>query len=192
MAKTMIFTFEKFAEHKKEFGEVFSGILDSNENFDIKRFIETDLDHFNAARHVIDDTSDAIKSFIQSGGFSDVDRGLSLLKLYGVLNATYIQQEIVKNITGSTYKEIIDSLRIREGRNFIGSHPLRRNNTERIHSGKLVVLHPNECRGFNLSYTTRGDYKMHNLDLKSQLEEHLKFMSDFFCDLNKKIITLKS
>ncbi len=156
---------------------------------------ENDLDDFNAARNAIDDCNDAIKSFIESGGFDDEKRGNSLLNLYGVLNAIYIQQEMVK-ILSETNPDV-EKLKIRNTRNNFAAHPKRTKSKE----NNFYIIHPNSCVGYRIAYSTRkntdGGYKCFGfnhgeknftgIDLELQLIEHLEFMISFFSEIQKKL-----
>lgn len=183
---------------KWHFGNLFEKKMEEKSPLEIvKNLIDKDYDlnDFNAARHAIDDCNDAIKSFIESGGFDDKKRGDSLLNLYGVLSAVYIQQEMVKILSETNPN--VEKLKIRNTRNNFAAHPKRTKSKE----NNFYIIHPNSCVGYRIAYSTRknsdGGYKCFGfnrgeknftgIDLELQLTEHLKFMTSFFLEIQKKL-----
>jgi hypothetical protein len=111
--------------------------------------------------HIVGDASTAIQNFLHFGidgptRYEDV--GERYLRLYGVLNATYIQQQAILKLyklmnvpNPKDAKEKIEALRITEVRHKVGAHSVnyQNSNTSSIESFVPVRI---SLSGFNCEY----------------------------------------
>jgi len=133
--------------------------------------------------NIVEDASTAILNFIKFGlngptKYDDV--GEKYLRLYGLLSATYIQQQALlklyqlMNVPPSLKKarELIDKLLIRSLRHKLGPH----STSYRSKAGNLIQAYVpvrSELRGFNCTYARNGRGNHVSVDLKEALNEHL-------------------
>lgn len=157
-------------------------------------FIWTSMD-------IIDDATLALESFLKFGldgptKYDDV--GEKYLRLYGILSATYIQQQAIKrlyklnNVSNpkEAFKEI-DALRIREIRHKIASHPceyLTGKQKDKLEAYVPVRLY---LSGFYIGFVNSENMEIEKISLKDHIEEHIKLMISFLDKIiEKSIITL--
>lgn len=152
-------------------------------------FICTTLD-------VIGDTKLAIENFLDYGleGLTDGnDDGEKYLRLYGVLNAAYLQQEAMQVLNTKIYlqkssnvKQKIEKLKIRGIRNKIGSHSSDyRQNGNR----ESYVLTRHTMKGYQFAYmNNEGAPREIWVDLTELLKEHLNLMIDCLDEIYEKTI----
>ena len=159
-----------------------------------------DWNYILASEDILEDANEAIVNFLKfgiSGPTKYDDLGEKYLRLYGVLNATYLQQQAIFNLYKffqcpniNKLKKEIDGLKIRNLRHKLGSHSA--NYDDKI-SGDMHVFVPvrielndYDCAYFNHS---TDDYK--NVDLKSGIEEHQVFMCKTYLEvLHKSVRTM--
>ncbi len=161
-------------------------------------FIYTALD-------VIGDTTLAIKNFLQyglEGAVDGDDDGEKYLRLYGILNTTYLQQEAVyvlykcNNLADpQKITEKIKKLKIFEIRNKIGAH----SSAYKANKGKLSSLQSYESyiptrhslAGFTFEYLDNESLDMETVNLVECLEQHLTLVVDLLDKIyEKSIVTL--
>jgi hypothetical protein len=146
---------------------------------------------------IVGDASTAIHNFLQFGldGPTKYDEvGERYLRLYGVLNASYIQQEAIHNLyklANVTHpreiKRKIGSLKIREVRHKLGAHSndyLNRT-TEKVESFVPVRV---SLSGFNCGYLNNETMKMETVNLQDCLYQHLELMVDLLDEIYEKTI----
>jgi len=157
-------------------------------------FVATALD-------VIGDTTCAIKSFLETGleGLSaDTDIGEKYLRLYGVLNSTYLQQEAIgvlyKKIINPNYKKKdINKLNIRGIRNKIGSH-----SSDYNHGKESYVVVRHTLSKYSFEFMNNEPKKDPNsgrlfmervfVNLEESLEEHLILIIKLFDEIYESSI----
>ena len=152
-----------------------------------------DLNYIFVSMDIVDQTNDAIRNFLRFGldgptKYEDV--GERFLRLYGVLNATYIQQEAIKQICkrfGLEADEEVNAIPIRDIRNKIGAH-----NPEQGYGSdkkKAYLTGQVSLSGFKCSYgyyetkdeqQTFPSFPLENVDLKEGVEEHCRTIIDIF------------
>ena len=160
---------------------------------------EEDWEFICTAMDIVSDACLAIESFLRFGLDGPTrydDTGEKYLRLYGVLNATYIQQQAIHNLfklnnvpNPKKAKEKIGSLRIREVRHKLGAHSndyfnLAKNKTE------SYVLTRFTLGRFNCDFLNNENLEQERVDLKSDIEEHLKLMIELLDETYEKAITI--
>lgn len=152
-------------------------------------FVATALD-------VIGDTTQAINNLLEFGleGNTDGnDPGEKHLRLYGVLNASYLQQfalvNLYKKCNLSKPKDVIEKLeklKIYQLRNKLGAHS---NDCENDH-GKLesYVFIQISLEGYRFEYMNNETSERKWVDLKECLIEHLALMIDYLDKIYEKSI----
>lgn len=139
-------------------------------------FICTSLD-------VIGDTASAINNFLEYGleGHSDGDdAGEKYLRLYGVLNAAYLQQfallDLHRKCNVPDPKKILEkikTLEVFELRNKLGAHSVDYlNNNKELEN---YVLIQNSMKGYTFQYMNNDSMIRTWVDVRKCLVEHLEF-----------------
>ena len=152
-----------------------------------------DWNYICVSMDIVDQTNDAIRNFLLFGldgptKYEDV--GERFLRLYGVLNATYIQQEAIKQICkrfGLEADKEVNAIPIRNIRNKIGAH-----NPEQGYGRdkkKAYLTARLSLSDFKLSYghyetkdgqKTFTSFPSESIDLKERVEEHCRTIIDIF------------
>jgi hypothetical protein len=158
---------------------------------------DDDWNFICAAMDIIGDACAAIKNFLQFGldGPTRYDEvGEKYLRLYGVLNATYIQQEAVLKLYKLTnapkLKEArnqVESLQIREVRHKLGAHSTDylNNTTRRIESYIPVRA---TLSGFICEYFNNETRSSKRADLRNCLNEHFEVLVDLMDKVYEKTV----
>ena len=155
-----------------------------------------DWDVICTALDVIGDTTLAINNFLEFGleGYTDKDDfGEIYLRLYGVLNATYLQQfailSLYKRFNLDKPKEVIDSLKnlkVFEIRNKLGAHSTNYKNKEDL--PESYVINRLSAKGFRLEYKNNKSLEPEWIDLKQCIKEHLVLIIDLLDKIYEKSI----
>lgn len=155
-----------------------------------------DWDVICTALDVIGDTTLAINNFLEFGleGYTDRDDfGEIYLRLYGVLNATYLQQfailSLYKRFNLDKLKEVIDSLKnpkVFELRNKLGAHSTNYKNKEDL--PESYVINRLSAKGFRLEYKNNKSLEPEWIDLKQCIKEHLVLIIDLLDKIYEKSI----
>ena len=144
-----------------------------------------DWNYILASEDILEDTNEAISNFLRfgvSGPTKYNDLGEKYLRLYGVLNATYLQQQAVLNIYKfiqcpgvSSRKKQIDDLDVVTLRHKLASHSANYEDQEAREMHVFVPVRM-ELNDFECSYFNHynDDYK--TVDLKSAIEDHIDNM----------------
>lgn len=150
-----------------------------------------DWDFLCASMDLVEDTNMAIENFIKfkiDGPTKYDETGEKYLRLYGFLNATYIQQnailtlcEVFRIDNMKINKNKILNTKIRDIRNKLASHS---NNFKK----KPIFLTRIDLSGTKVSYGygSRGNYE--TLDLSVLLQEHLQTIIDILDSVLEKAI----
>lgn len=158
---------------------------------------ESDWNYIIACKEILDDSNSAIKNFLSFGlgGPTKIDTlGEKYLRLYGLLNASYLQQQSLKNLVKlfqlsqlREYTQKIDGLDIRRLRNQIGAHSVDYHDK---YEGVLKAFVPVRMTMTDFLIDcfehTKNDY--HELDLKALIEDHLKLMCRIYTEVIAKAI----
>jgi len=159
---------------------------------------EQDWSFIRTSMDIVDDASLAIDNFLRFGldGPTKYDEfGERFLRLYGLLNATFLQQQAIhalyklNNVPHpKKAKEKIDKLKIREVRHKLGSHSC--DYIENMQDKQLESYVPIRLSlsGFNCQYLNNETREPENIDLKECLEEHIELMISFLDQIYEKSI----
>ncbi|OGQ95132.1 MAG: hypothetical protein A2521_00280 [Deltaproteobacteria bacterium RIFOXYD12_FULL_57_12] len=123
-----------------------------------------------------------------------MDTGEKYLRLYGVLNATYVQQQAIHNLfklnnvpNPNKAKEKIEKLRIREVRHKLGAHSNDYLNRDE-NKIESYVLTRFTLSGYKCDFLNNETAKHESVDLKSDIEEHLNLMVELLDETFEKAI----
>ena len=150
-----------------------------------------------SAMDLVGDTCLSIEHFLRfgiSGPTRYDDTGEKYLRLYGILNTTYLQQQSVlkihKIMNGPDYPSAVartSSLAVREVRNKLGSHSIDYLNS---HSDEVESFVPVRITmsAFDCEYCNGNDMSMHEVDLKKAVEAHLDLMIELYDQVFEKTV----
>ena len=151
------------------------------------------------AMDIVSDASLAIDNFLKFGldGPTKYDEnGEKYLRLYGVLNATYIQQQAVHNLyklnnvpNPKKIKQRIENLKIREVRHKLGAHSndyINYSNQKKIESYVPVRM---MLSGHYCEYMNNETIETERIDLKEYIEEHLRLLTEIIDKIYEKAIS---
>lgn len=163
----------------------------------LKLSAEQDWTFLCSAMDLVGDTCLSIEHFLRfgiSGPTRYDDTGEKYLRLYGILNTTYLQQQsvlkIYKILNGPDYPSAIArmaSLVVREARNKLGSHSIDYLNghSEEIESFVPVRITMGD---FDCEYCNGNDMSMHRVDLRQAIEVHLDLMIELYDQIFEKTV----
>lgn len=147
---------------------------------------------------IVEDACTAISSFLKFGlngptKYDDV--GEKYLRLYGILSATYIQQEAMlklyqlMNVPPSLKKgkKLVDNLLIRSLRHKLCSHSTNYHDKESDSIQAYVPIRI-DLDNFNCTYAKNGRGKQNFVDLKEAVDEHLNMMVELLDNILEKAI----
>lgn len=157
-----------------------------------------DWNYILASEDILEDTNEAIANFMRFGlsGPTKYDElGEKYLRLYGILNATYLQQQAIYNLykffqcqNPTKKKSKIDELEVVRIRHKLAAHSA---NYEDPESQEMHVFVPvrMELNDYSCSYFNHynDDYKI--VDLKSAIEQHQKLICGTYLEVVKKTIS---
>lgn len=147
---------------------------------------------------IVEDACTAINSFLKfglNGPTKYDDYGEKHLRLYGILSATYIQQEALlklyqlMNVPPSLKKgkELVDNLLIRSLRHKLCSHSTNYYDKE-SNSFQAYVPIRIDLDNFNCTYAKNGRGNHKSIDLKEAVYEHLNMMIELLDKIMEKAI----
>jgi len=161
---------------------------------------EQDWSFIRTSMDIVDDASDAIGNFLKFGldGPTKYDEsGERYLRLYGLLNATYIQQRAVRTLYELNRlphprktQEKIEKLKIWEVRHKLGAHPcdyIKNKNKPDKQLESFVPIRVS-LSGFNCQYLNNETRESENINLKECLKEHNELMISFLDQIYEKSI----
>lgn len=149
-----------------------------------------------SAMDLLDDTTEALDHFLRFGldGATRYDElGERYLRLYGVLNSTYIQQEAVfvicklcQLLNQNDFRDKIESLDIRDVRHRLGAHSVDYMEKE---SNEILSFVPIRISlgGHHCEYINNNDLSRGDINLKSALDQHLDLMMDIMISVIDKM-----
>jgi len=153
------------------------------------------------AMDIIGDSCLAIDNFLKFGLDGPTkynEYGERYLRLYGILSATYIQQEAVLKLyqlvnvppTLKEGKDMIYALEIRLLRHKLSSHSTNYYDKDSGSTQTYVPIRV-DLNGFNCGYLNNEEIKAHSVDLQKAINEHLEMLIEMLDRvLNKAIKTL--
>ena len=147
---------------------------------------------------IIEDACTAIDNFLKfglNGPTKYEDVGEKYLRLYGILSATYIQQEAllklyqIVNVPPSLKKgkELVNKLSIRSLRHKLSSHGTNYFN-EDSKSVQAYVPIRFDLNNFNCTYAKNGRGNHNSVDLKEAVNEHLNTMIELLDRILEKAL----
>lgn len=157
-----------------------------------------DWNYILASEDILEDSNAAIENFLKFGlsGPTKIEFiGEKYLRLYGVLNATYLQQQAIYNLIKyfqvpnlSKHKKKIDALEVRNLRNKLGAHSVDfdTKNIGEIHAFVPVRM---TMEDFKVDHFEQTKNTYHEVDLKSAVEEHLKLICSLYIVVVEKTIS---
>lgn len=146
---------------------------------------DCDWNFLCTAMDVVGDASAAIRNFLRFGlngptRYEDV--GEIYLRLYGLLNAAYIQQQAVLKLytlmnvgQPKKIKTKFDSLDIRSLRHKLASHSTDYQNTV-IQTAETYVPIQLGLGGFNCTYVNNETSNQYSVNLETAVEEHCRLL----------------
>jgi hypothetical protein len=159
---------------------------------------DEDWDFLCVAMDVVEDASIAIRNFLQfglDGPTKYEDIGERYLRLYGLLSATYIQQqaalklfELMQVHKPKAIKAKLNGLKIRDLRHKLASHSTNYDNqvTKDIETYVPVRI---GVGGFHCMYSqNRGKNILQSLDLEVAVEEHCRLLISIMDAIYAKVI----
>jgi hypothetical protein len=158
---------------------------------------DDDWNFICAAMDIVGDACAAVSHFLKFGldGPTKYDNvGEKYLRLYGMLNATYIQQEAVLKLYKLTNapnlkeaKRTVEILQIREVRHKLGAH-----STDYLNSttGQVESYVPVRATlsGFTCEYFNNETFSSKRVDLRECLNEHLEVLINLMDKVYEKTI----
>jgi hypothetical protein len=156
---------------------------------------EKDSNFLWTAMYIVGDTSIAIQNFLRFGLDGPTkydDGGERYLRLYGLSNASYIQQDAVLKLytllnvpDPKKAKERIDRLQIRSLRHKVGAHGIDYMNKN---IGKIETFVPVRARlgQFTCEYMNNETQAIQRVDLKEYIEEHSKLIVELLARIYEK------
>jgi len=145
---------------------------------------------------IINDSLLGIENFIRFGMDGPTkyeDLGEKYIRLYGVLNATYIQQQALLNLyrisntpnLGEIERKV-NSLKIREVRHKLGAHSVDYENRITSQTESFVPVRFT-LGGMYCEYYNNTTSSSSSVDLASALEEHTSLMNDIYTSVYQKL-----
>lgn len=144
---------------------------------------------------IVNDSLLGIENFIRFGMDGPTrydDLGEKYIRLYGALNATYIQQQAILNLHRisntpdlTLAERKVNALSIRDARHKLGAHSVDYENrqTSKIESFVPVRL---TLGGMRCEYFNNNTLSSSSIDLSAALLEHLSLMNDMYCSIYEK------
>lgn len=157
-----------------------------------------DWNYILASEDILEDSNTAISNFLKfgvSGPTKYNDLGEKYLRLYGVLNAAYLQQQAILNLyrffqcpNPKELRQQFNSLQVIELRHKLASHSA---NFDDQNSGNMHVFVPVriELGDFKISYFNHHNDDYSTADLKKTIEEHLKLMCETYIKIVEKSVS---
>lgn len=204
MPSTKIDAVRFFNEKYRELVNEKAGKADSGrENFDdyIKRSLKLNsVDDWGvlcASMDVIDDSLLGIENFLRFGIDGPTkygEMGEKYIRLYGALNATYLQQQAVINLfkisntdSPKSAQEAINSLLIRTIRHKIGAHAVDYENKHEEVTKSFVPVRFT-LGGMVCSYYNNRTLKQETVNLQEAIANHLYLMANLYATLYEKSV----
>lgn len=159
---------------------------------------DNDWNFICASMDIVSDASTAIENFLKYGLGGPTkfnDKGEEYLRLYGILNATYLQQgailKLYKLANVSNPKDAlarIERLRIREIRNKLSAHSTDYKNST---TGEIESFVPIEVNlsGFGCVYFNNETLKSEHVDFRECLSEHFEVLIALMDKVYEKMVS---
>ena len=149
-----------------------------------------------SAMDIIGDTNMAFSHFLEFGLYGATryhNMGERYIRLYGVLNASYIQQQAIINLCRicsvsplPPVIEKVNELKIRDIRHKLGAH----SNDCLNQDGKKESFVPvrMSMSEFTVTYSNTNKGNFHTANIKECVEEHLQLMTELYDQIYEKFV----
>lgn len=158
---------------------------------------QSDWDFLSTSMDIVGDASNAIRNFLKFGldgptRYNDV--GERYLRLYGVLTATYIQQQAVLKLyklmnvpKPKDIKKKLDALEIRTLRHKLASHGT---DYQEVTDENIETFIPIQItvRGFDCCYFDNLKNTEHHIDLEKEIEKHCRLLTSVLDSVYAKAV----
>ncbi|WP_296240114.1 MULTISPECIES: hypothetical protein [unclassified Psychrobacter] len=189
---------DRFIEFTKE--QVFSKETDDFLGFAQQKFklnSKNDWNEIIASEDILEDSNEALKSFLKfglSGPTKYNDLGEKYLRLYGVLNAVYQQQQAILHIfklfncpNPKSIKQEFNNLSITQARHKLGAHSINYTIQGDSETEMFVPVRL-QFDDYELTYFNPKNDESNNIDLKLTIEEHSKLICKTYLLIANKVI----
>ena len=199
-------TIDVLEDYLKEFRKLVNDCLVTNDESKDKNIKDLfglktveDWNFICVSMDIAERSNSAICNFLRfslNGPTKYENEGEKFLRLYGVLNAAYLQQEAIKQLRkrfNLEHDEKVDTIRIRDIRNKIGAHsPSQGYREEKKRAYLTVLLSDFKC--FYAYYETEDEkrpftsFPRKDVDLEECLKEHCRDLIEVFDRTYKELI----
>ena len=189
---------DKFIEFTRE--QVFSKETDDFLGFAQQKFKLNNKNDWNeiiASEDILEDSNEALKSFLKfglSGPTKYDDLGEKYLRLYGMLNAVYQQQQAILHIfklfncpNPKVVKQEFDNLLITQTRHKLGAHSINYISQSHKETEMFVPVRV-QFEDYKLTYFNHKNNESNDVDLKLTLEEHSKLICKTYLSIASKVV----
>ena len=180
--------------------QVFSKESDDFLGFAQQKFklnAKNDWNEIIASEDILEDSNEALKSFLKfglSGPTKYNDLGEKYLRLYGVLNAVYQQQQAILHIfklfkcpDPKVVKREFNDLSITQARHKLGAHSINYISQSNEETEMFVPVRV-QFEDYKLTYFNHKNNESNEIDLKLTLEEHSKLICKTYLSIANKVI----
>ena len=146
---------------------------------------------------IVNDSLLGLENFIRFGMDGPTkydDLGEKYIRLYGALNATYIQQQAILNIYRisntpdvTDAEKKINALSIRDARHKLGAHSVDYENKQTSQTESFVPVRLT-LGGMACEYFNNRTLSSSSIDLSAALHEHLSLMNDMYKSIYEKFV----
>ena len=189
---------DRFIEFTRE--QVFSKETNDFLGFAQQKFklnAKNDWNEIIASEDILEDSNEALKSFLKfglSGPTKYNDLGEKYLRLYGVLNAVYQQQQAMLHIfklfncPNLKYtKQEFNNLSITQARHKLGAHSINYTVQSDSETEMFVPVRV-QFNDYELTYFNHKNNESSKIDLKLTLEEHSRLICKTYLLIANKVI----
>ena len=189
---------DRFIEFTRE--QVFSKETNDFLGFAQQKFklnAKNDWNEIIASEDILEDSNEALKSFLKfglSGPTKYNDLGEKYLRLYGVLNAVYQQQQAMLHIfklfncPNLKYtKQEFNNLSITQARHKLGAHSINYTVQGDSETEMFVPVRV-QFNDYELTYFNHKNNESSKIDLKLTLEEHSRLICKTYLLIANKVI----
>ena len=189
---------DRFIEFTRE--QVFSKETNDFLGFAQQKFklnAKNDWNEIIASEDILEDSNEALKSFLKfglSGPTKYNDLGEKYLRLYGVLNAVYQQQQAMLHIFKlfncpdlKYIKQEFNNLSITQARHKLGAHSINYTVQGDSETEMFVPVRV-QFNDYELTYFNHKNNESSKIDLKLTLEEHSRLICKTYLLIANKVI----
>lgn len=144
---------------------------------------------------IVNDSLLGLENFIRFGMDGPTkydDLGEKYIRLYGALNATYIQQQAILNLHRlsntpdlTVAERKVNDLGVRDARHKLGAHSVDYANRQTSQTESFVPVRLT-LGGMTCEYINNSTLSGSSIDLSAALDEHLSLMNDMYKSIYEK------